>query len=176
MEIRTATADDWPRIIEIYNHAVIDGHATADLRPLSVDERRSWLELHNDRYPIRVAVESGTIVGWCSLSPWRPGREALKRVAEVSYYTAREARGKGIAGLLMEDAFEHAANHDFRHLIAILLEINHPSLNLLRKYGFSRWGEFPGIADLGDLNCGQLVYGKELSGRFAPAARLVATL
>lgn len=176
MEIRTANHTDWPRVIEIYNHAVLDGHSTADLTPVTVDDRRTWLEQHNDRYPIRLAQTNGLVIGWCSLSPYRPGREALSGVAEISYYIAREFRGQGVADKLMADAFCHAESKGFRSLIAILLEINRASLKLLRKHGFRKWGELPGVADLGDCVCGQYIYGRKLLSRTTPCSRLTATL
>lgn len=177
MELRTASAADWSRIIEIYNHAVVDGRCTADTEPVTVDGRRDWLKQHADeRYPIRLAEVDGIIVGWCSLSPYRPGRKALSGVAEISYYIDREHRGKGYADKLINDAFIHADNHDLNHLIAILLDNNRPSLQLLRKHGFKRWGELPGIVDFGALTCGQYIYGKKLSPKAGSACRIAAIL
>lgn len=176
MEIRTATPEDWARIIEIYNHAVQDGRSTADTEMVSVDSRRAWLEQHSEHYPLRVALAEGVIVGWCSLSPWRSGRKALAGVAEISYYVARDYRGKGYADQLMTDALSYATESGFRHLIAILIDINIASVKLLRKHGFRKWGELPGIADFGNLVCGQYIYGKKLSSGAGSSSRIAAIL
>lgn len=177
MELRTASAADWPRIIEIYNHAVSDGRCTADIEPLTVEGRRDWLVQHTSkRYPIRLALEEGIVVGWCSLSPYRPGRKALSGVAEISYYIAREYRGKGFANQLMNDAIAYAEANDFTHLLAILLDNNIASLSLLRKHQFRQWGQLPGIVDFGSLICGQYIYGKKLSASTGPSSRITAIL
>jgi len=177
MELRTATSADWPRIIEIYNHAVSDGHCTADIEMQTVDGRRDWLLQHSrKRYPIRLAIEDGIIIGWCSLSPYRPGRKALAGVAEISYYIAREHRGKGVANLLMDDAIAYAEANDFTHLLAILLDTNIVSLNLLKKYQFLQWGQLPGIVDFGSSICGQYIYGKKLSTSTGPSSRIITIL
>jgi len=177
MELRTATAADWPRIIEIYNHAVSDGRFTADIEPLTVEARRDWLMQHtNKRYPIRLALEDGITVGWCSLSPYRPGRKALAGVAEISYYIAREHRGKGFANQLMADAITYAETNGFTHLLAILLDRNIASLNLLKKYQFRQWGQLPGIVNFGSEICGQYIYGKKLFSSTGISSRITAIL
>ena len=43
--IRIASASDLPAIVAIYNQAVEQRFATADLRPVTVDQRRAWFEL-----------------------------------------------------------------------------------------------------------------------------------
>lgn len=177
MEIRTATAADWPRIIEIYNHAVSDGRCTADIEPLTVEERKDWLEQHtSQRYPIRLAQQGEIVVGWCSISPYRPGRKALAGVGEISYYIAREYRGKGFADRLMNDAIAYAKEQGFAHLLAILLDLNTASLELLKKHGFQQWGALPGIVDFGNLICGQYIFGKKLQPNTRPSPRLTSIL
>ena len=44
--MRTANQDDWARIIEIYNQAVLEGGKTADLEIVSVEQRKEWLNQH----------------------------------------------------------------------------------------------------------------------------------
>lgn len=177
IEIRTSTSADWPRIIDIYNHAVTDGRCTADIHPVTVEERESWLQQHlSERYPIRVAVENGIVIGWCSLSPWRAGREALSGVAEISYYIDRRHRGKGCGDMLMSDTIDYAKTIGFKHLLAILVDINKASLKLLGKHGFQQWGRLPDVADFGSLICGQSIHGKHLQTKPLPPKRIAAIL
>ncbi len=85
--IREAKKDDLVVINSIYNQAVEAKYQTADLLPISIEIRQKWfLEHDTETYPIFVSEEQNKIVGWCSLSAYRKGREALKQVAEVSYY------------------------------------------------------------------------------------------
>ncbi len=165
IRFRRAGPADWPAVIAIYNQAVEERFCTADTEPASIESRRSWLETHGDhRYPILLAEDGDRILGWCSLSPWRPGRQALAGVAEVSYYLDRSARGRGLASLLLAEAMRRAGDLGFHSLIAILMDVNRPSLGLLQKHGFTLWGTLPQVAVWPDgSRCGQLIYGRHLS-------------
>jgi hypothetical protein len=39
----------------------------------------------------------------------------------------------------------------------ILLDVNKASILLLEKFGFERWGHFPGIVEFADKTSGQLI-------------------
>ena len=87
MNIRIAQAADLSRIVEIYNQAIPSMRSTADLSPLKAEDRMAWFAEHSPaKYPIFVAEIDGEVVGWCSLSAYRPGRMALRFTAEVSCY------------------------------------------------------------------------------------------
>ena len=160
--IRAAETDDLPRIVAIYNEAVAE-RTTADLEPVSVSSRRDWLASHDpSAWPVRVAVRGGDLVGWSSLSPHRPGRAAVRRTAEVSYYVAGAARRGGVGRALLDDAIRVARALGFRSLFAILLEDNAPSVALLERFGFERWGLLPDVAELPDRTTGQLYYGRSI--------------
>ncbi|MCP5061830.1 MAG: N-acetyltransferase [Ignavibacteriae bacterium] len=161
--IRTATQSDWERIIEIYNQAVLEGEKTADTEPVTVKERKDWLSLHlHNRYPILLAELNNQIVGWCSLSPHRPGREALEKTAEISYYILANYRRQGIASTLITASIETAKQNGIKNLFSILLDINKHSVTILEKFGFEKWGHLPNIAELNGKVCGQFIYGKEI--------------
>ncbi|MEN8191068.1 MAG: N-acetyltransferase family protein [Thermodesulfobacteriota bacterium] len=163
MEIQFSTAGDKHRIVEIYNQAVAEGLRCADTVPVTLEEKTGWLELHsNDHYPIFVARKDGLVVGWCSLSPYRQGRKALFRVAEISYYIDAAHRRCGIGSRLIEHALENAADLGLSFFLAILLDLNHDSIRLLERHGFKKWGHLPEIADFGHTVCGQVIYGRKV--------------
>ncbi len=162
-KIRTATENDCERIIEIYNQAILEGGKTADTEPVSVEERKDWLLLHlNKRYPILLAEINSQIVGWCSLSPHRPGRKALEKTAEISYYVDSNFRRQGIASALITSAIETAKQNGITNLFSILLDINKHSITILENFGFEKWGYLPNIAEINGKTCGQFVYGKSV--------------
>lgn len=164
MTIRTATLINYSEIVKIYNHAVDEKFATADTEYVTVDSRIDWFTQHSpDSYPIYIAEENGEIIGWCSLSPHRPGRKALRTVAEISYYIHKDHRRKGVASSLINYTIESAKSLGFKNLISILLDLNKPSIYILEKFGFEKWGHLPGIADIGGVICGQFIYGKKLN-------------
>jgi phosphinothricin acetyltransferase len=163
LTLRTAQENDWPQIIAIYNQAIDQGGCTADTERVSLESRRDWLTQHTaPRYPILVAELNGVMVGWCSLSPYRPGRKALEKTAEISYYVASRYRSRGVASFLMAEAIKRARTDGHSGLIAILLDINTPSIKLLEKFGFHRWGHLPDIADFGTILCGHYLYGRKI--------------
>jgi len=93
--IRLASINDLPQIVGIYNEAVQQRFATADLDVVSVEQRTAWFLDHDpDTLPIYVAEQQRDVMGWCSLSAYRPGRAALRATAEISYYVRADSRGR----------------------------------------------------------------------------------
>ncbi|RPI20395.1 MAG: N-acetyltransferase family protein [Acidobacteria bacterium] len=158
--IRIAEERDLPAIVDIYNQAIALGNATADVTPLSTRGKAGWLAEHKPtNHPVFVAESAGDVVGWCSLSPYRPGRMALRYTAEISYYVHEDFRGKGIGSQLLGHAIAESPNLGIKTLFAILLDINIPSVRLLEKFGFEKWGHLPNVADFNGKECGHLYYG-----------------
>ena len=163
MNIRIAKEKDHPDIIKIYNHAVDEKFATADTEHVTLESRKEWFAQHSpETYPIYVAEENNEIIGWCSLSPHRPGRKALSTVAEISYYIHKDHRRKGIANSLITHTIESAKVLGFKNLISILLELNKTSIYILEKFGFEKWGHLPDIAEIDEVICGQYIYGRKI--------------
>ncbi|MCP3967969.1 MAG: N-acetyltransferase [Lentisphaerae bacterium] len=160
MEVRFAGNKDLPAIVEIYNQAIEEKNATADITPIELEDRLQWLKDHSpDRYPVWVVEKDGAIAGWCSLSPYRPGRMALRYAAEISYYVHRNFRRQGIASVLTQKAIDACERLDLKTLFAILFEINTGSTRLLEKFGFESWGRMPDIADIDGKEISHVIYG-----------------
>ena len=163
MQIRIFTEKDFKCIIDIYNQAVDEKFATADTEHVTLKSRKEWFAQHSpETYPIYVAEENNEIIGWCSLSPHRPGRKALSTVAEISYYIHKDHRRKGIANSLIKHTIESAKALGFENLISILLELNKTSIYILEKFGFEKWGHLPNIAEIDEVICGQYIYGRKI--------------
>jgi phosphinothricin acetyltransferase len=161
--IRLASPDDLPRIVAIYNEAVEHRFATADLKPVTVEQRVAWFGEHDhSTFPIYVLELEGSVRGWCSLSPYRPGREALLGTAELSYYVCYDFHGQGIGSALVQHALAEAPRLGKRVLFAILLEWNEPSVRLLNKFGFEMWGRLPDVALVDGELVSHLYYGRRV--------------
>jgi len=160
ISIRFAETDDLPAIVAIYNQAIRAGNATADLSLLSVDDRSDWLESHpKDEHPVYLVLIDGIIVGWGSISPYRKGRAALQKTAEISYYIDYNHHRKGLGKLLIEHMIQDCSRLGIKNIFAVLLEVNLASEQLLIQTGFEKWGFLPKIADLNGKICGQFIYG-----------------
>ncbi|MDP6150110.1 MAG: N-acetyltransferase family protein [Gammaproteobacteria bacterium] len=161
--IRTAINADVPAITEIYNQAIALGNATADTSPVTVESRRDWLARHPpETHPVYIAEYDGKLAGWCSISPYRPGRMALRHTAEISYYVHEDYRGKGAGSALVEHAIGACSAIGLKTLFAILLDNNPRSVALLKKLGFQQWGHMPDVADFSGTEVGHLYYGLRL--------------
>ncbi len=161
--IRLAQIDDLPAIVEIYNQAIPSKQSTADTQPVRVEDRMMWFAEHRpDEYPIFVADVDGQVAGWCSLSPYRPGRAALRSTAEISYYIAPAYHRQGIGTALIEHALAACPALQIKHLFAIVLEGNQASLKLLQKMGFGQWGYLPRVANFDGKEVGHLYYGRHV--------------
>lgn len=161
--IRLAQIDDLPAIVDIYNQAIPSKQSTGDTLPVRVEDRLAWFEEHrSDEHPIFVAEVNGQVAGWCSLSPYRPGRAALRFTAEISYYIASVYHRRGIGTALIEHALAACPALQIRHLFAIVLEGNQASLKLLQKMGFEQWGYLPRVANFDGKEVGHLYYGRQV--------------
>jgi len=158
--IRIASEDDLPVITNIYNQAVKLQSATADTSPVTLESRKSWLREHAPgNYPVYVAESQHVVVGWCSLSAYRPGRMALRHTAEISYYVDENRVGMGVGSALISHAIANCGQLGIKTLFAIILDVNEDSTRILEKFGFRKWGHLPNIADFDGQECGHLYYG-----------------
>jgi L-amino acid N-acyltransferase YncA len=161
--IRLASPYDLPGIVQIYNDAVEQRFATTDLRPVTIAQRTAWFDDHDPAtYPLHVFEEGGAVLGWCSFSSYRSGREAVLGTAEISYYVGRASRGRGVGTALVRHAVEEAPRLGKRVLFGILLERNHPSIRLMVKCGFELWGRLPDVALIDGALVSHLYYGRRV--------------
>ncbi len=162
---RPATKVDLPNLVALYNAIIAEGGFTADLTPYTLEQRQPWFNAHQcPPFLIHIVEIDQQMVGYFYFSAWRNGRAAMHQVAEVSYFLAKDARGKGLGRFMLEQAQRIAVDAGLRYLLAILLESNIGSRTLLEKGGFTLAGQLPEIADLGDSRCGQIILYKKLWG------------
>lgn len=161
---RIADLTDLPAIVEIYNQAVPSRTSTARIEPVTVDDRRSWFLEHDPhKYPVFVAEHEGQLVGWCSLSTYRPGRVALRFTAEISYYVDRKYQRQGIGKALVSHVVSLSPSFGIRNIVAVLIDRNDASRKLLEKLGFQMWGYLPRVLDFEGVECGEFYYGKRVA-------------
>lgn len=161
--ISIATIDDLPTIVEIYNQAIKSKNATGDMDEFTVKERVEWFDKFDDNnYPIYVAKIEDDITGYATLSPYREGRKAMNRIAEISFYLDYSYHGLGIGSALVDYIISDCKRIHKDTLLAILLDINVGSIGLLKKFNFKQWGHLPNIVNFDDVKCGQFIYGLNL--------------
>ena len=162
--IRFANITDLPIIVDIYNQAIRSRCATGDMEEFGVDERIEWFEkFDNNENPLYIAEIENRVVGYCTLSPYRPGRKAMSSIAEISYYLDYSFHGKGIGTSLLKYVISDCDRIGKKSLLAILLDINSPTIGLLKKFNFKKWGYFPGIIEIDGKKYGHLIYGLKIN-------------
>lgn len=135
--IRTAEKADVPKLLDIYNYEVLNGVATFDLQPKTIEERMIWFEEHNIKnHPLIVAVIDNEVCGYASLSPYRT-KEAYAATVELSVYVDADYRGRGVATALMEAIIKLAKEDENTHMVvSVITHGNEASEKLHEKFGF----------------------------------------
>jgi L-amino acid N-acyltransferase YncA len=133
--VRPATPTDAEVIREIYNIEVLGSTVTFDLVPRTPEEQIEWMDSHAGVYPVIVAEDDGEVVGFASLSPYRP-RPGYSTTVEDSVYVATSHRGRGVGKLLLGELVDRGMAHGFHSVIARIVGDHSASIALHRSCGF----------------------------------------
>ncbi|MFC0273905.1 GNAT family N-acetyltransferase [Metabacillus herbersteinensis] len=163
MTTRTATIEDLPRIVEIYNLSIPGRLATADTETVSVDSREEWFYQHSENHrPLRVAERNGTIYGWLSFQSFY-GRPAYVGTAELSIYIDPTMQGKGLGRLFLKLAIEDCSRLKIKTLLGFIFGHNKTSLKLFNQFDFETWGLLPNVAELDGIERDLIIVGRKVS-------------
>lgn len=167
MIIRDAVETDLSAIVAIYNAAIPNRIATADLEPVAVESRLSWFYEHTPRSrPIWVMEVDGALVeaqalriaGWLSFQSFY-GRPAYHATAEISIYVAPAYQRCGVGRQLLTKAIHHSPSLGLKTLVGLIFAHNQPSLQLFELLGFQRWGHLPKVAELDGVERDLIIMG-----------------
>ncbi len=162
MIVRDAVEADLPAIVAIHNAAIRTRMATAQLEPLTVEERLDWFREHRpDSYPLWVAEIKGEIAGWLSHKMFLP-RCAYRGTVELSVYVDEKFQRRGIGKKLLGEAIARAPQIEISALVGLIFAHNEPSLKLFEQLGFERWGLLPRIARLDDVERDLTIMGRHV--------------
>ena len=116
VDIRRANLADAEAIREIYNIEVAGSTATLDLVPRTPEEQASWMVAHSGVYPVIVADDGGQVIGFASLSPYRP-RPSTRRPSRTRSTSQQSIEARGSAAPCSE-AVVMARTHGFHSVVA----------------------------------------------------------
>jgi L-amino acid N-acyltransferase YncA len=139
--VRDATLADMPAVLAIYNEAVANTTASYDYEPSTLAEREAlFTQRVKDGLPYLVACdEKKEVLGFASYGLYRP-RPGWRFACEHSVYVAAQARGQGVASLLMVPLMAHARAKGFHNMVGVVDAANEASLKLHAKHGFTTFG------------------------------------
>ncbi len=138
IRIRDARLSDLTDIDRIYDHYVLTSTSTYQLAPDGPAARAAWFDEHDERHPIVVA-EDGGVIGWGSLSRFRP-RAGYDLTVEDSVYVDHAMHGRGIGGALLAHLLERALGEGYHTVLAGISADQDPSVRLHAKFGFVEIG------------------------------------
>jgi L-amino acid N-acyltransferase len=137
--IRDATERDVPAIAGIFNLEIAESAYVYAEAPLTLDDRRTWLQMHRAaNLPVVVATDPGdatAVLGWASLSPYRAA-SGYRFTLEASVYVARAAHRLGIGRRLLATLDDAARARDVHAIVASIDSENAPSVALFERFGY----------------------------------------
>jgi L-amino acid N-acyltransferase YncA len=144
--IRCAGNSDMAAIRAIYAHYVLNGIATFEETPPSVDDmisRRNTVVAAE--LPYLVAENDLRIVGYCYASAYRP-RSAYRFTVEDSVYVAHDMQRRGIGRALLGALIARCEAGCWRQMVAVIGNSgNAGSIALHERMGFAPVGTLVGV-------------------------------
>jgi phosphinothricin acetyltransferase len=140
--IRPAVLADLPRLVDIFNHYILNSHATFGTEPFTVESRKPWFDSYGqDRHRLLVAESEDGILGYTTSSPYQ-SRPAFDFTVETSVYLHPGKRLAGIGSKLYTALFEALTTQPVHLALAAIANPNPASIALHRKFGFEEVGTF----------------------------------
>jgi len=147
VEIREARPDDAHAIAALYAWHVLNGRASFEEVPPSVDEMRERMSVVTGQdLPWLVALYRGIIVGYCYVSHYRP-RPAYRYTLEESIYVDASMTGRGVGNSLLSRLIDVCEKGPWRQMVAVIGDGNNNagSLRLHKKHGFEVAGQLRSV-------------------------------
>ena len=145
MEVRDATLDDLPGILEIFNAAIVNTTAVWRDAPEDLATRRRWFEARVSRqFPVLVAAEDEQVLGFGSYGDFRMF-DGYRHTVEHSVYVRGDRRRAGLGRALLQALIEHARAHCMHAMIGGIEASNHASLALHAALGFREVARMPEV-------------------------------
>ena len=140
IKIRDYQIQDCKAIIEIINDAILNSTVLYDynIRTLNTQEAIFEEKLQKG-FPVIVAESNNEVVGFGYYSEFR-FREAYKFTVEHSVYANKNAIGKGIGKLLLNELIERAKKQNLHTMIGVIDSENTNSIDFHKKFGFEEVG------------------------------------
>lgn len=144
--VRDAADGDMADVQRIYAHHVLNGLATFEEMPPTVDEMRSRRDaVLAAGLPYLVAEVDGRVVGYAYATSYRP-RPAYRHTIEDSVYVSEGLHGRGIGVALLQGLIARAEAGPWRQMLAVIGNSgNAGSIALHRRLGFRPAGTLTSV-------------------------------
>jgi len=133
--IRVASADDAPRIAEIYAPAVLERATSFEVVAPTADEMLSRMNKILPTFPWLVCEYDGKVIGYSYASAHHE-RAAYRWSGDVAVYVSDEAHRRGVGTALYTALFEILILQGYRNVYAGITLPNPASEGMHRRAGF----------------------------------------
>ncbi|WP_077063088.1 GNAT family N-acetyltransferase [Streptomyces sp. MP131-18] len=142
MDIREATANDWPAIRPFFRRIVAAGDTFTFPPGLGREEARGlWMPAAPDRMVVAVDGD-GTVLGTAPMNRNQLGNGS--HIANAGYMVDPADSGRGVGRALCEHTIEWARAAGFRAMrFNAVVETNESAVRLYRRLGFEVLGTVP---------------------------------
>ena len=142
VNVRNATEEDLPAMLEIYNEIIINTMAVWHEQPHTLEMREEWFSQKKEQgFPVLVAELNGLVVGFSTIATFRPW-SGFRFTVENSVYVRPENRGQGVAKLLLPALIDAAKQLNIHAIVAGIEATNEVSISLHEKFGFIEVAHF----------------------------------
>ena len=152
-----------PFVKEIYDYYTLHTTAVYSIRPVSMEDIRTFLPVHDPVYRSYLIKSPGDeTIGLCYFNRFKP-REAYRITVELTIYLRREFTGKGYGSDAMEQLEEIIRAGGFHNVVALVGGENEASIRLFEKCGYACCAHIKEAAEKFDRKLDLKIYQKILN-------------
>jgi phosphinothricin acetyltransferase len=137
--IRKVSLSDAKRIMEIYNHYILNTVLTFETEVLAEEQVKKRILKYAGSYPWFVAESDSKVIGYAYASEFVE-RGAYKYTSEVTIFIDKEYTKGGCGKALLGQLIEDMKASGFAALISIIAVPNAASVKLHKFFGFENVG------------------------------------
>lgn len=149
-QIRPATLDDLPAIVDIHNALIETTTYEWTESPHTLAARTDWFHRQQEAgFPVLVAEEDGQVVGWATFGWFRDAiaRPGYRFTVEHTVHVAGTHHGRGWGRRLVAALVDEARSQGRRVMVAAICGSNEPSIRFHEHLGFVETARMPGVGE-----------------------------
>jgi phosphinothricin acetyltransferase len=144
LRLRDATSSDVDAILSIHTHYILTSTCIFRDLPDSRLDATAWVTNRSPLHPVVVAEEDGVVVGFGSITAFRP-RNGYRHTVEDSVYVSLGNHGRGIGSAVLGELVRRAQELGHHAMIGVIEAQQPVSIALHAKHGFVEAGRLPEV-------------------------------
>ncbi|PHR91796.1 MAG: GNAT family N-acetyltransferase [Robiginitomaculum sp.] len=145
MRIRPFIPSDISDMLLIYNEVIANSTAIYIDTPSTLEELQNWVKTKQaQNYPVLVAVDGDTVLGFSAFGDWRP-KPGYRYTVEHTVHVSADTRGQGIGAQLVKALFPYAHALGKHVILGVVDGENTGSIRFHERLGFKEVARFPQV-------------------------------